>query len=155
MSGDSKCWRPRGWPAGTTWDSAEGLANGPPAFIAEEFRPIGQRKFIKSKRIPGVLRHEIGHAYDHAINPLQDLSQSPEFLAAFRKDKAAMNSIVRGNLKYFIQRGDAGPSEAFAEGFAAIFGGGAAQGSRAELFKRSFPNVLKVIEEITSRERKS
>lgn len=59
--------------------------------------------------------HESGHAYDHVLNKY---SRDPVFRAAYEADCARLNDTQRQKLKYFLQAGDAGPSETFAELFA-------------------------------------
>jgi SPP1 gp7 family putative phage head morphogenesis protein len=141
---------PRGWPAGTTWDSAEGLFsnNTGSVVVAETWRPIGSKAFSDSKRVAGALRHETGHAFDYALDKA---SASSEFRDAYRADKSAINKAakddpaLKSRLKYFLQKGDAGPSEAFAEVFGDIHGGGASPWLKVIDY---FPNVAAVIRKL-------
>ncbi|MBP6733535.1 MAG: minor capsid protein [Chromatiaceae bacterium] len=114
---------PRGWPPGATWDCAEALcSNGTPA-IAKRYRDMWDKhKWKDSRRAAYGLRHEMGHAYDYAGG---GLSSDPGFRAAYDADVAAAN-LGDGQSKikaYFLQDGDAGPLEAFAEAFAIATGG--------------------------------
>jgi len=59
--------------------------------------------------------HETGHAYDKV---LKFYSCEPVFRAAYQSDCAKLTTSQRAKLKYFLQEGDAGASETFAELFA-------------------------------------
>ena len=137
---DLKGVHPRGWPSGTTWDSADGLfRHGTDRHfvnVSETYRPVGSRQFAPSPRVEGVLRHELGHAVDRAFG---FVSRTPEFDAAYRADRRAIPADARRALGYYLQKGAAGPSEAFAEVFGELHGGGAG-GSWQRMLER-FPNV--------------
>lgn len=98
----------------------------------------------------GVLRHELGHTYDRVAKPnVLDISESDGFLKAYKKDVAAVQDQWKEELEYFLQDGAAGPSEAFAEGFGVLQGGGSMNSrSRAGVFKHSFTNTLAEIERL-------
>lgn len=144
---------PRGWPSGTTWDSAEGLFRPDKnlAVVAETFRPIGKRGFVavETKRARGVLAHEMGHGLDKA---LARASRSADFMAAYKADakviRAAMRADAMGGRRwaYYLQRGDAGPSEAFAEMFGQLMTDGPATSFYD--MRDAWPNVAKFMRDL-------
>jgi hypothetical protein len=75
---------------------------------------------------------------------------SPEFKAAYEADmKEAAAGPDAPSLAYYLQPGEAGRSEAFAETFASVHGGGA---SPPKTIASNFPRVKALIEaEIESR----
>ena len=132
---------PRGWPAGMTWDSVEG-AHGTARkdiTIAETYRPPTQKIFVPNKRVEGTLRHEFGHAADAAYG---SLSNTPDFITEYGKDRNAMDAAAKIKMKYLLQGGLAGRQEAFAEVFCEMMGGG--NNSDAATY---FPNVAKYIKD--------
>lgn len=150
--------KPRGWTSGSTWDDAEGLYNNATrtAMVTEYVYTLthvaGQRRrvraFVRSSRATGVLRHEVGHALDRLPGG-GFVSRSPEFLEAYRLDRqgiAGMESSAKSALSYYLQKGSAGPSEAFAEGFSRAFGGQGSGWQSRELWARAFPRVNAYIE---------
>ncbi len=105
---------PRGWPPGTGWTLVPGAFFPWPSdevrvviFGGSTMPPTGQGHGSFN-----LWFHELGHAVDDVL----DLSTLKEFLAAYFKDLARMGS-------YYQQPDDAGPSEAFAEGFCRFFEG--------------------------------
>lgn len=116
---------PRGWPAGTTWDNADGACYGgdKPTVAARYRDEWNGNQWADSNRSAHVMRHEIGHAYDQAAGfP----SRSQSFRDAYAADVAAAD-LGGGASKidsYFLQPGDAGPSEAFAQLVSRAVGGG-------------------------------
>jgi hypothetical protein len=115
---------PRGWPEGTTWDNAEGLYHGgvKKAIVTEKYIDRYTNSEESTKRAEGVLRHEVGHGYDAA---LEWFSSTNEFKKAHDADAAMMDEATTTRLGYFLQSGLAGRQEAFAEVFGHINGGGA------------------------------
>jgi hypothetical protein len=97
------------------------MASGKTAAVAELRRGLfgaQKGKWINGRGRP-VLTHELGHAYDSTMGRP---SASESFLTAYRKDvEAAANSGAKIP-DYFLQPGDAGPSEAFAEALSQIAG---------------------------------
>ena len=132
---------PRGWPAGSTWDSAEGLSRGNKIVVCENFRPIRAKKFVKTERTEILVKHESGHAIDTALN---HFSESAEFGLAYRKDLAVLNNIDRGTYSYFIQkgRGYAGRSECFAQCVAEI------AGDKSANMQHAFPSIYKLLKKV-------
>ena len=135
---------PRGWNSGQTWSGATGLYSpgGRMALIAEKLK---NSKYRPSNRVPGVLRHEFGHALDDALN---QFSKSPAFREAYDKDVALIRSNMSRyspkSLEYFLQQGDAGREEAMAELFGIHYGGGAANWVERQM-RTAFPNTLELI----------
>ncbi len=77
-------------------------------------------------------------------------SASPAFRRAFALDVKTMPARLRTQLDYFLQTGDGGPQEAFAEAFAVVLGGGSATSLQRE-FKAAFPRVLTWMERALER----
>lgn len=104
---------PRGWPEDKTWHDADGgyMKATKTAAIAENTREG------KSRRSAFVAWHELGHATDHALG---DYSHSAAFKSAYNDDTSILSKTQREQLSYFLQEGNAGPEEAFAQIYAAI-----------------------------------
>jgi hypothetical protein len=136
--------RPRGWPDGTTWENTEAV-HIPKSrlLVVAEKRRGADGAVQRSGRLEGVLRHEVGHAYDKAVG-LKGLfaSSLPEFDAAYSLDVRAMSPQDRQTLSYYLQEGGAGRQETFAEAFAIVLGGGA-DTQRRDAFVRSFPRSMR------------
>jgi hypothetical protein len=133
---------PRGWPPGSTWDDADGI------YIESDKEAIVTSK---SSRTEGTIKHEYGHGVDAALGYF---SNSPEFLEAYGKDADSIGGDPK--LSYFLQEGEAGRSEAFAEIFAQLYKGEERKSNSLFKFSNSggaspidlskyFPNVLAVI----------
>lgn len=141
---------PRGWPAGYTWDNAEGFHDSENKIIgASEFRNDSLGLPVKSERAACVVAHEFGHAYDSSFSP--NVSISRQFIAAYEADKKGLKDEDKKMLGYFLQSGGAGRSEAVAEGFAIAIGN-PGSGSLGPLFKQSFPKVMAHIEKLIKNE---
>jgi hypothetical protein len=112
---------PRGWPEGKTWDNADGFYddNTHNAVVTEEW--LRYDKWVKSKRMPGVIRHELSHGIDKAISG----STNKDFIEAYEKDVSNMSDEATKRNAYLVQPGNAGKSEAFAELLAFLSGGAA------------------------------
>jgi hypothetical protein len=135
--------QPRGWPQGSTWENTDAV-HLPKlrTMVFAEKRRDSQGRIVESTRIEGVMRHEIGHAFDQACGAGAMLrSSSQAFLAAHIADVRRIPAYDRGQLEYYLQRGAAGRQETFAEAFAVLLGGGSDDPHR-ELFARSFPRVF-------------
>jgi len=115
--------QPRGYDDGLTGKNVEGLFNGTDAIICEYSAPRGDDlSLVKNQRAGHVLRHELGHAFDHYWDTISDTG---EFKDIYMHELANMDFDQReGELAYFSQKTKAGPSECFAELFAIIIGGG-------------------------------
>jgi len=135
---------PRGWPPGTTWDNADG-------YFDSNKKEIGTTQYLKEintgnaklGRGSAVLMHETGHAYNYASgDPAQNDSA---YIGAYKKDALALTGDVsKSALKYYLQSGEAGRNEAFAEAFSTAILGDGNNLTLAHGFKFSdlFPNVM-------------
>jgi hypothetical protein len=138
---------PRGWPPGETWDGAEGANEGRDVYISERVRFAGEDK--RSNRIGGVYRHEYGHNVsanlDHSGVPLE---LRKEFADAHARDVAALTAKQKKEWPhtFMLQPNGGGESEAFAEGFAHIYGGGST-GNGFD-FGKHYPNTVDAIKTI-------
>jgi hypothetical protein len=128
---------PRGWPAGMTWENVGGVAGvRGGAVVSQTYKlPNGVAYRRPAAEVAQTTRHETGHVLDEKLD---HLSGSRAFAAAHAADAAGMASRERERLAYFLQEGEAGRSEAFAEAFAALHGGGPA--GQADFLER-FPRV--------------
>ena len=126
---------PRGYPAGATWDCAEGMAQTGSVWVSEKFISLWDLKggYRESRRVEGVMLHETGHAFDYAGgrkvkdfntggHNLVPLSASKAFKSAYTKD---IKDLTRRGLigqidNYYHKQSTAaaGRSETFAEVFA-------------------------------------
>jgi len=139
---------PRNWPAGMTWENTDALhmPKSQLLVLAEKRKKLSG-EVVASSRVAGVLRHEVGHAFDMVTGgEFPFCSASPEFLIAYHRDTLAVTDANRELLAYFVNREKAGRQEAFAEAFALLFGGGSDEPHRKE-FRRCFPLVMKYVEE--------
>ena len=102
---DAKGVRPRGWTAGSTWDS---VSSGYRSSTKELVFGVG-----RGSSAGNVIAHECGHAVDEVFAARMGLatmfSRSPSFMGAYKK--------VTWTNPYFAQKGHAGRPEAFAEMF--------------------------------------
>lgn len=98
--------RPRGWPEGMTWDDAGGM-------YSLKFRAllVGHTPNSRDETV----RHEFGHALDHA---LREPSQGPIFSQFHAKVLRHLQVTNPKSAEYYSQAGRAGKQELFAEGFA-------------------------------------
>jgi hypothetical protein len=128
---------PRGWPAGTSWDMAEGLYRGGSSkTVAVTEKRLSQysKEYVETTRAVGVFNHETGHAFDDALGRI---SATSEFRTAYDTDVRNLPVAMKDRLGYYLQSGSAGPSEAFAETFAHILGAGAGTENLVQLFPNS------------------
>ncbi|HEY9760162.1 MAG TPA: LysM peptidoglycan-binding domain-containing protein [Oculatellaceae cyanobacterium] len=140
---------PRGHRPDGKWDYVEGY-NDPTNklnVVTEHYEQgDGSGKILTTNRAEGVMRHEVGHGVDDALG---NFSAKKEFLDPYNEDKAAieknLSAAEKAQLEYFLQAGNAGPSEAFAELFGVLHGGGCAQW-KEELIKKAFPKTTAAIE---------
>ncbi len=141
--------RPRGWPQSATWNHSDAV-HLPEAklLVLAEKRLTSNGQIVPSNRIPGVLRHEFGHAFDIAAGGTRGAySTSSEFIACYRRDVNALRVEDEPLLGYYLQDERAGCQEAFAEAFAITFGGGS-DVTRKQEFSRAFPRVLQHVKRL-------
>lgn len=140
--------RPRGWPSNATWNNSDAV-HLPVAklLVLAEKRRTSSGRVVSSSRVPGVLRHEFGHAFDIALaGPHGARSATPEFVASYREDVNRLTAPHRGELNYYLQDQRAGRQEAFAEAFAILLGGGSDVTQEAR-FAESFPRVMQYVQQ--------
>ena len=83
---------------------------------------IGMAERAFSGDPAGTIRHETGHAVDRKASGNGQISDSPEFKAAYDKDVSNMTDSQKQKLGYYLEP-NGGRSEAFAELSADRFGG--------------------------------
>jgi hypothetical protein len=138
--------RPRGWPADATWQNSDAIHL--PAerllVLAEKRRNRGGQ-VVPSARVAGVLRHELGHAFDMVNGGRNRFrSESKDFRAAYLADVRKMTAESNQELAYYLQDSDAGRQEAFAEAFGILLGGGSDE-PHLHAFQECFPQVLALV----------
>lgn len=108
--------QPRGWPAGSTWKEVGGGFNTytKRGWMVESVQDSSGRAFKRTGYIGGTFKHETGHAFDSALGKA---SEKEAFMKAYNSDVAKIPNSSRDRYSYFLQGGNAGPSEAFAELF--------------------------------------
>ena len=137
--------RPRGWPANSTWENADAVHLPQRKLLVFAEKRRNRRGTIElSRRMPGVLRHEIGHAWDMAPGFGQMLSSSSAFVQAYHRDVRQLDSRQRGKFQYYLQAGAAGRQELFAEVFALQCGGGSDERYGSEIIG-AFPSVARIV----------
>lgn len=114
----------RGYEPSVTWSSIYGLFNRPQKclVLAETAQQHCGDKFSlqplnnKQRRV-GIVRHEFGHAVDQYLG---NYSHTEEFSRLYKHDAELLNDGQRQALYYFLQSGDSGQEETFAELFACV-----------------------------------
>lgn len=135
--------RPPGWPRHLTWDNSDAihLPTDRLLVIAEKRRNRAG-DVVASSRVGGVLRHEIGHAFDMAAGGGSgQVSSSSDFMRVYQRDVSRITARNKSGFSYYLQSGAVGRQEAFAEAFAMALGGGSSE-IEASQFESSFPNVM-------------
>jgi hypothetical protein len=138
--------QPRGWPSDATWNNTDAvhLPKKKLLVLAEKRRTTSGR-VVASSRVPGVLRHEFGHAFDISLGGrYRARSATPEFVSSYQKDVDNLTVSQRNQLAYYLQDQRAGRQETFAEAFAILLGGGS-DTTKRERFSASFPHVLQYV----------
>ena len=140
--------RPRGYPRGMTWENTNGFFDNADGriVVSSDARSAGSREYVEKPEFDATVRHEAGHGVDYAMD---QISASPDFNAAYWKDRRALTADQRDRLSYFMQKGVAGPSETFAEVFASIVNGGVNRSWRSDMLEL-FPNVRAFIDDLIS-----
>jgi len=138
---------PRGWPEGMTWENTDAvhLPKQRQLVIAEKLRNR-KGQVVSGTRAVGVLRHELGHAFDViADTPEQYYSASPGFLCACELDLSRMSDACCRQLAYYRQSNASGRQEAFAEAFGILLGEGS-DAKNETAFREAFPEVLEFVQ---------
>ncbi|HRX78893.1 MAG TPA: hypothetical protein P5307_07510 [Pirellulaceae bacterium] len=135
--------RPAGWPRHLTWDNSDAIhLPTSKLLVVAEKRRNRSGDVVASTRVAGVLRHEIGHAFDMASGGSgRLLSTAPSFIQAYQQDVSRIAAGNRTAFAYYLQDGRNGLQETFAEAFAVALGGGSSNIEPAE-FESSFPRVM-------------
>ena len=116
--------QPRGWSEGKTWENVGGVYMGGATkrcIAAEKSVSVhhGVKALRPENRGGAVMLHETGHAVDHAMGYA---SETGAFRQAYSEDVAQYlkegGTTHEGQYSYFMQPGNAGRSEMFAEMFA-------------------------------------
>ena len=138
--------RPRGWPADTTWEHTDAIhLPSERLLVLAEKRRNRNGQVVLTSRGPGVLRHELGHAFDMATGGTAKFrSSTAEFRQAYSTDVSQLSAEVRSELAYYQQNENAGRQEAFAEAFGICLGGGS-DATHQKLFESSFVEVMKFV----------
>ena len=138
--------RPRGWPADMTWEHTDAIhLPSERLLVLAEKRRNRNGQVVLTSRVPGVLRHELGHAFDMATGGVDKFrSSTAEFRYAYSADVSKMSAEVRSELAYYQQDENAGRQEAFAEAFGVCLGGGS-DVPHQDLFQSSFVEVMKFV----------
>lgn len=143
---------PRGWPPESTWNQTDAI-NLPRTrtLVLAEKRVRRNGQVVFSGRVEGVLRHELGHAFDMVCGGSYRYgSSTPGFLQAYAQDVQSLEQSRRASMKYYLQSSKAGRQETFAEAFAFVLGGGS-DVTRQQEFAESFPAVLEYLRKEISR----
>lgn len=135
--------RPRGWPEDTTWQNTDAIHFPVERLLVlAEKRRNARGQIVATARVAGVLRHELGHAFDMATGgPRSFRSASDEFRFAYSTDVRKMMPESSKELAYYLQDLNAGRQEAFAEAFGIALGGGS-DDFHERVFREFFPEVL-------------
>lgn len=141
--------RPRGWPRNLTWENSDAIhLPTSKLLVVAEKRRNSSGEIVSSSRVAGVLRHELGHAFDMAVGGnLQFLSSRADFVRAYHLDVQNLSVDQREIYKYYLQGVRAGWQESFAEAFAVALGGGSSDVD-PEDFKMAFPSVVKFVRKV-------
>ena len=117
--------RPRGWPSHLTWENSDAIhLPTSKLLVLAEKRRNSSGKVVPSSRVGGVLRHELGHAFDMALGGrYRFFSSRADFVNAYQLDVRSLSEEERETFKYYLQGSRAGWQEAFAEAFAVSLGG--------------------------------
>jgi len=112
--------KPRGYEEGRTYKNCPALFSYPNIVVAENAL-IGDddSNWQKMDDPIGSMRHEMGHALDAFLG---DLTQTEEFKHVYYLDLGRLDQPTRERLSYYTQKSAGGPSEAFAEVFAGLYG---------------------------------
>lgn len=145
--------KPRGWPPGSTWDNASALCDASTKRIVIAENSLQgldgpAAKELKVGHTLGRCCHEIGHAVDHA---LKGASETAEFKQAYEKDLKDQEKLPDAERKwmkeafaYFLQPGEAGRQEAWADLYAASIGKNSYPVNKD--LSKYFPGAFKIVQ---------
>lgn len=139
--------QPRGWPDKSSWENTDAVYLPKlRLLVVAENRKSNSGDFVTNQRVAGTLRHELGHAFD-MLSAHQESYRSSEFgfLTAYESDVNQLNANDHQTLRYYLQKGQAGQQEAFAEAFGILLGGGSDQ-QMHNRFVEQFPHVMNYVD---------
>jgi hypothetical protein len=130
---------PKGYRKGATYEQAGALT-----LPSRNIIVIAEEALLKTQLVnlddqsllAASLEHEVGHAMDFSLSE-KSLSSSKEFIAAYDADVHDLSTADRGEFGYFLQPGEQGRQETFAE----IFNSVSLPWRDAEAFERKFPRT--------------
>jgi hypothetical protein len=139
----------RGYQAHSTWDTVYGMFNRTTKRVVMAEKAMAPDSFGRQSMVPlrdqqrreGILRHEFGHAVDQYLG---NFSHTPEFVAAYEKGAKTISPVEGKVLNYYMQKGDAGREETFAEIFASLNEYACDRNSDI-LLKNHFPELVSLI----------
>lgn len=139
----------RGYQPHSTWDTVYGMFNRTTRRVvmaekALQPDPTGRTSMVPlrdAQRRDGILRHEFGHAVDQYLG---NFSHTPAFVAAYNKGAASISGYEARTLNYYLQPGDAGREETFAELFASLNDVACDRNSDI-LLRNHFPELVQLI----------
>ena len=145
---------PRGWPSDTTWNNTDAAhLSKRQLLVFAEKRRNRKGEVVATHRVPQVVRHEVGHAFDSVVDDAGRLfSSRADFRAAHARDIKQMPDANRKSLAYFAHSGKSGRQETFAEAFAILLGGGSDL-ENGDCFTASFTEVMKLVEQTVKKTR--
>ncbi len=150
---------PRGYNDGASWHATNGAfdRNSKKIVVGEKCNAAAYGGQLVEGPLDETAQHECGHAYDAFMgsqlaaqltgDPNPDFSHTKNFSDAYDKDVAAVPADLKQKLAYYLQPGNAGKEELFAQLFVLFFGHQPEPGSPRESFQTAFPNVLKLFED--------
>jgi hypothetical protein len=131
--------QPRGYEQGSTFRNVPAFFDGRNVIVCVYAMRSGRNDWEPTYDLEGAVRHEVGHALDRLLGRL---SKTGEFDNCYGYDRGKMEPEMQEQLKYYLQEGDGGPSECFAECCATLFGGSPVRADRTEQVRSSFPHTL-------------
>lgn len=155
---------PRGYAAGADWHNSNGAFDREKKMIVigEFVKTEGKNGQVIEGHLDETVQHEFGHAYDMYLgltkegasprDPFPEVSHSKEFSDAYNLDTSSIPQDLRQKLAYYLNPGDAGKEELFAQMFVLFFGHRPAPGSPSEYFKVAFPRVLAVLHDARTKD---
>jgi hypothetical protein len=138
---------PRGYGDDANYDNAAALfkTDSRQILIAEKLQLSKNSPDYKNNDFAtDAVRHELGHAVDcNAGYP----SRRSEFKAAYDKDERKLSAFDRNRFAYFLQPGDSGRSELFAQFFAAKYTPDNWQNKQMIDLLNVFPDVIPLMKD--------
>ena len=134
---------PRGWSDEHNWKNSPALTTGTEVQVGQYRLDARSGEYIDTSPEMGVVRHELGHALDHALDYF---TNSEEFRHPYLLDLAKVPPEHAAKLEYMMQKAGSGPSECFAELFCYKLGGETdSRQEVCELTHKYFPGAEKAM----------